>query len=344
MTVYSYSRVNTYFTCPAQFKFRYLDKTPSPVAEGVELFLGSRFHESMEFLYHQIPQRIPTVNEVLAYFDNHWKNLWEQAVEKQKKRGFSTTLRIVQPGQTPDDYFQKGRLFLENYYHHYHPFDQDKTEGIEMKVLFNLDPKGEFQMQGYLDRLGRDEEGVLWIHDYKTSSRKLSAEDAKSEDQLALYQLGLEQNPKFGPKEKVKLIWHFVAFEKDQVVAERNPRELGWLKEKYVSKIQTIEKAKSYPTKPGVLCSWCEYLTLCSEGKTWVENRKKGDPKSAPKPAEIAASPAPPPLAGVPGAPTGDSLPGKAPVDPWTVPKPEPKAKSRRASRLAISSDQLPLF
>ena len=61
MTVYSYSRVNTFFTCPAQFKFRYIDRLPSPSPEGVELFMGSRFHEAMEFLYHQVPGRVPTV-------------------------------------------------------------------------------------------------------------------------------------------------------------------------------------------------------------------------------------------------------------------------------------------
>src|SRR5258708_5424695 len=266
MPIYSYSRVNTYFTCPAQFQFRYIEKRPSPVAEGIELFLGSRFHETMEFLYHQIPQRIPTVNELMEFFKNHWDNHWKQALQKQKDRNFNDTLRVVNQAQTIEDYYQKGQLFVENYYHQYHPFDQDKTEGIEQRVAFDLDPKGQYKMQGFIDRLGRDDEGTLWIHDYKTSSRKLSEEDVKNEDQLALYQIGLAQTPQYGAKEKIKLIWHFVAFEKDQVVSERNPKELGWLKEKYISKIQTIEKAKTFSTKPGVLCQWCENLSYCSDG------------------------------------------------------------------------------
>ena len=219
MTLYSYSRVNTYYTCPAQFQFRYIEKRPSPVAEGIELFLGSRFHETMEHLYHQVPQKIPKVNELMDFFKKHWESHWQQALQKQKDRNFTESLRVVNASQTIEDYYQKGQLFLENYYHQYHPFDQDKTEGIETRVAFNLDPKGEYKMQGFIDRLGRDDEGVLWIHDYKTSSRKLSQEDVKNEDQLALYQIGLSQNPQYGPKEKIKLIWHFVAFEKDQVVS-----------------------------------------------------------------------------------------------------------------------------
>ena len=286
MTIYSYSRVSTFYNCPAQFKFRYIDRTPSPAPEGIELFLGSRFHETMEYLYGELPKRVPTVNELMDYFKKHWETHWKEALLKQKERNFAQTLRVVQDSKTVEDYFQKGQLFVENYYHQYQPFDQDKTEGIETKVAFNLDDRGQYKMQGYIDRLGRDDEGVLWIHDYKTSSRKLSAEDVKNEDQLALYQIGLQQDTQFGPQEKIKLIWHFVAFEKDQVVSERNPKEINWLKQKYISKIQTIEKTKEFQTRTGPLCQWCEFLSLCADGKAWMEKRgkKMEAPGLSPKP------------------------------------------------------------
>ena len=119
MTVYSYSRINTYFTCPAQFQFRYIEKRPSPEAEGIELFLGSRFHETMEFLYSQLTQRVPTVREMLEFFKTHWEYQWQDALKKQKTRNFKQPLRIVQKSQTVEDYFQKGHLFVENYYHQY---------------------------------------------------------------------------------------------------------------------------------------------------------------------------------------------------------------------------------
>jgi putative RecB family exonuclease len=341
MTIYSYSRINTYFTCPAQFQFRYLEKRPSPVAEGIELFLGSRFHETMEFLYHQVPKRIPTVNEMVDYFRNHWEKHWQQSLQKQKDKNFKETLRIVNEGQSAEDYFQKGLLFVENYYHQYHPFDQDKTEGIELRVAFDLDSQGQYKMQGFIDRLGRDDEGTLWIHDYKTSSRKISQEDVKTEDQLALYQIGLSQNPKYGAKEKIKLIWHFVAFEKDQVIGERNPKEIGWLKEKYVAKIQTIEKAKSFPTKPGVLCGWCEFLTVCKDGLSFVDNRKKQREKTA-LPVEISSSPGNAEVS--PLSPSGG--PQEGPVGEAKVSAPAvlaaPMKKRRNFS--PVSPDQLPLF
>ena len=342
MTIYSYSRINTFFTCPAQFQFRYIERRPSPVAEGIELFLGSRFHETMEFLYQQIPTRVPTVNELVDYFKNHWGFHWQDALQKQKQKGFKETLRIVQEGPTVEDYFQKGMLFTENYYHQYHPFDQDQTEGIELKVAFNLDPKGQFKMQGYIDRLGRDSEGTLWIHDYKTSSRKMSEEDARSEDQLALYQIGLSQNPHYGAKETFKLLWHFVAFEKDQVVSERSPKEIEQLKKRYISKIETIEKAKSYPTKTGVLCQWCEFLTVCTDGQKWVENKKKNaEAQTASKPAKEKTLPAP---QSEPIAPPVASAPVVAASPVHFSPQGGTKAGRKKKPLAAVSPDQLKLF
>ena len=235
-----------------------------------------------------------------------------------------------------EDYFQKGQLFLENYYHQYHPFDQDKTEAIEMKVTFDLDPQKQYRMQGFIDRLGRDDEGVLWIHDYKTSSRKMSEEDVKNEDQLALYQIGLSQHPRYGAKEKIKHIWHFVAFEKDQVVGERNAREIEWLKQKYVTKIKTIEKAKDYPTKTSALCGWCEYLPLCADGQAAVEKKRvlkeekasqNGEPVRPGKASKVVADKPP-----VEAAPAAVSAPNELAM------------KARRRKAPFVSQDQLSLF
>ena len=340
MPVYSYSRINTYFTCPTQFQFRYLERRPSPVAEGVELFLGSRFHETMEFLYGQLPKRIPSVNELMDFFKKHWENHWKAVLHKQKEKNYAEPLRIVQESQSVEDYFQKGQLFVENYYHKYHPFDQDKTEGLELKVAFDLDSQGKYKMQGFLDRLARDPDGTLWIHDYKTSSRKMSAEDARYEDQLALYQMGLQQSPAYGPKEKIKLAWHFVAFENDVVVSERNAKEIEWLKKKYVSKIETIEKAREFPTKTGVLCRWCEYLSVCADGTTWVKDHEK---------SKVLENQSPPKMA-EPQAPDTTRTLSKAPIEvplasSPVVFSPTPGAVRKNRRHLTTASpDQLSLF
>ncbi|MBU1656572.1 MAG: PD-(D/E)XK nuclease family protein [Candidatus Omnitrophica bacterium] len=46
MTVYSYSRINTFKSCPMKFKFQYVDRIKTD-DKGIEAFMGSRVHDSM---------------------------------------------------------------------------------------------------------------------------------------------------------------------------------------------------------------------------------------------------------------------------------------------------------
>ena len=44
MTIYSHSRLEAFKSCPLKYKFNYIDKIKRE-EEGIEAFLGSRFHE-----------------------------------------------------------------------------------------------------------------------------------------------------------------------------------------------------------------------------------------------------------------------------------------------------------
>lgn len=278
-TLYSYSRVGSFFTCPTQYAHRYIHKTPSPSPQGIELFMGSRFHDAMEFLYGELPKRLPDLPEVLSKFDQAWSDSFKEVQSRQKQQGYETPLRINREGETVQDYYERAKSYVESYYGKYAPFDQDETLAVEKRVLFSLDPAGQYKMQGYIDRLSRTPDGTLWVHDYKTGSRKLSKEDARNEDQLALYQLGLAQDPAFR-KDPVKLAWHFVAFEDDTVQSERGEKELDFLKKKYVNKIQAIEKAKDFAPLTSALCGWCDFLKLCPDGQKAVAQRAERKAKA----------------------------------------------------------------
>lgn len=273
-TVYSYSRISTFETCPAQFSFRYIQRTPPPVPEGVELFLGSRFHETMEHLYREVQAgQTPTVESLLAYYRAICEEKWKEAARKAKQMGWNEPIRITRSNKDMRYYFERGERFIRNYYNRYYPFDQEETLELEYKVLFALDDQGCFKMQGFIDRLSRDKEGVLWIRDYKTSSRK-HADGGSAEDQLALYQAGLAQDPRFRDVKKVRLAWHYVADSRDDLVTlEKTPGEIEELKKTYIQKIIRIETARDFPPTPSTLCGWCEYLDLCPAGQEFLKRR-----------------------------------------------------------------------
>lgn len=349
MTIYSYSRIQCFLTCPAQFEHRYLRRTPSPVAEGVELFMGSRFHEAMEFLYDPTREGLPpTLQETLAEYHRCWDKALAMNVAKQKAMGYPEPVRISKEGLSLDDYRKKAEGFIENHYRKYHPFNWDRTEAIEMKVVFKLDAAGKYQMMGYIDRLALDPEGTLWVHDYKTSSRKMTVEEAASEDQLALYMLGLRQIEKYR-NVPIRLQWHFVAFEQDEVVSDRTPDDLKVLRDRYVRHIQRIESAREFNTNTSALCGWCEFLTLCPDGQAAVAARARRaqeragafpQVESLPTPAEVVASPTASPEPAAP--PANPETPKKVEPRPLVVTEDVPPHRPGRPRK--TDSDQLPLF
>jgi len=60
----------------------------------------------------------------------------------------------------------------------------------------------------------------------------------------------------------VKLIWHYLAFDKD-LVSTRSPADIQSLIERTKALIDEIESAQDFPPQESRLCDWCEYPDLC---------------------------------------------------------------------------------
>ena len=70
---FSHSSIQTFKKCPAQFKFRYIDKIHKK-DEGIEAFLGKRVHESIEYLYERVKSgHTPLLDEILKVHRSLWK-------------------------------------------------------------------------------------------------------------------------------------------------------------------------------------------------------------------------------------------------------------------------------
>lgn len=251
--LYSHSRLNTFQNCPLQFKHRYIDKTEVEICEGIEAFMGSRVHETMEKLYSDLHHtKLPSLKELISYYENLWEKNWNDDIV------------INHEGLTQMHYFNLGKKCIENYYNKYKPFDSGKCLAIEKRVEVDLDGTGKYKLQGYIDRLDEAGEGVYEIHDYKTSAKLPEEKELHEDRQLALYSIAVKEM--FSDAKKVELVWHYVAFDKE-MRSNRTKEDLENLKSEIISIIKEIEKEKEFLPKKSALCSWCPYMEICPEWK-----------------------------------------------------------------------------
>jgi putative RecB family exonuclease len=245
MPTYSHSRLSTFEQCPLKYKFAYVDNI-KVAGQSVEAFMGQRVHEVLEKLYENVKmQKVPSIKTLLAYYDAVWKKSWNE------------NITIVKKEYKEEDYKKVGEVCIINYYSRYSPFDQDTTLATEKRILIELE--GERKLQGYIDRLSFNN-GVYEIHDYKTSNSLPMQEQADSDRQLALYTIAVKEG--FKDADKVKLVWHYLAFNRD-MASERTDKQLEELKKETVKLIKRIEETKEFNPVVSKLCSYCEFREIC---------------------------------------------------------------------------------
>jgi putative RecB family exonuclease len=138
MPTYSPSRLATYEYCPQKYKLNYIERIKPPEAEeGIEAFLGSRVHETLEKLHKELVLTIlNTLEELLGYYDSQWERNWHDHVV------------IMKEGFTKTHYHDSGKQAITQYYGRYYPFRHSITLATEYRVKFKING---FSIQGVID-------------------------------------------------------------------------------------------------------------------------------------------------------------------------------------------------
>lgn len=259
MVIYSHSRLSTFEKCPYKFKLRYIDKIIPEVEQTIESHLGKCVHDALEWLYKHIKDKkpIPSLDNVIIYYSERWQ------------RDYTPEFLIVRQEYTAKDYFNKGIQFILNYYQKYYPFD-DNTLDVEKKILIDLNGKGKYKIQGYIDRLSMDlKTGEFIVHDYKTANFLPSQEQMDQDRQLALYSIAIKEL--YGNDKKVCLTWHYLAHD-IKICSWRTDQQIEKLKRDTMKLIDEIESTTKFPTYISKLCDWCEYKSICP---AWNADKQK---------------------------------------------------------------------
>ena len=265
---FSYSSLQSYKKCPAQFHFRYIERIFKN-DEGIEAFMGKRVHETIEYIYNQKKSGINlSIDKITEYYHSLWENKWHGsiAIVNRNILPMDREKNIPQWKKYAAFYFRIGEKCLTKFYSLNHPFDEN-VYANEYEIDFLIKSNSDYRIKGIIDRLDIDENGNWIIHDYKTGKRSYNQKEADQDMQLGLYQIGLEKT-KINIKD-VLLVWHFLQQSKENILvySRRSKSDLEKIVKKIVNLIDEIRlkqlNNEKFLARKSILCNWWYYWQEC---------------------------------------------------------------------------------
>lgn len=238
----SYSQIETYETCPLQYRFRYVQQIPVPPSAAKTF--GDTIHKTLKDFYQLVKEgKKPKEEVLLDLYRKNWSPLGYAGKSHEKKAK------------------AEGEKILKNFYRQGYN-SENKPKFLEQVFTIRVSPN--LKIGGKIDRI--DEiEGGLEIIDYKTGrpwdQKKIDESLQMTVYALAVTSLGIwTQDP-----EKILLSFYFLETG-EKKSTKRTASQLQLAKKELINKAKEIAKSDFSP-KPSSLCDFCEYRMLC---EAWV--------------------------------------------------------------------------
>jgi len=231
ITYLSYSQLETFKTCPLQYKYRHILKIPVPPRAA--LTFGDTIHKTLHAFYALVRAgNHPTKNDLLRLLEDHWSPVGygDKAYEgKMKERGKALLTGFFEKGYDPNI------------------VPRALEEPFKIKITPTL------TLGGKIDRIDTLTDGTTEIIDYKTGTMP-KTRNAESDLQLTVYALA-------GGAEKVKVSFYFL---EDQIKlsATRTSQQLVQARKDIAQKAEEMGRSDFRPT-PGKHCDFCEFRLIC---------------------------------------------------------------------------------
>lgn len=239
----SVSKAKTFADCKKKFKFNYIEKLPQKEWE---------FHTFGKFCHKVLEDfHLAYIAGSLKPFNVEIKTAWDAAM---KEFGSSMSKDMV----------TECYEIIHNYLKLVSKQKDDVKNVIACEKGFNLNIDDRVLLNGFIDRLQVDEDGILHVCDYKTS--KSDSYLKNDYFQLLTYAYVLcAEDPTI---KKVRGSYIMLRHNFQYITKEFDIEEIIAIKDKYLSYADQIQSEEQYPANPTRLCSYCSYLDMCPEGKS----------------------------------------------------------------------------
>lgn len=258
----SYSALETFSTCPAKYKFQYIDRISIPKSK--EAVFGTIVHECLKQFHNPSQALPPQEDDLLKCFTDKWDS------------------SVYQDSQEEAFAFHQGIGLLKRYYSQNQGKDFNIVS-LETLIAVPIQDGQEYhQVTGKIDRVDKLDDGSFEVIDYKTAKKMPAQKFVDDNFQLAIYHLGLLHRwPSLQQAKKpIKLTLYFLKHGEMLSTLKKNP-ETSETKEKILDLIKQIQQSNFQP-KPNPLCDWCPYQPHCSLHKhKFIQEQTVDDKKIA---------------------------------------------------------------
>jgi RecB family exonuclease len=233
----SFSRVDTYRTCPLKFRFGYVDKLPS--APSPHLSWGSSIHAALEAWWDSKLPAAPPVEVLLQGLFDGWDDSGFADMDRTEKL----------------QWYAHAQDVLRRHHERYAP---TYVPAVATEEWFAIDLGDDIEVVGSIDHVARTADGGIAIVDWKTNRKAKPAKYVKGSLQLAIYALAARelwgQDPEWVALDFV-VPGVRVTVPREEIDTEAALRT--------IRDVAGRIRAEAFGPTPTKLCGWCDYRSLC---------------------------------------------------------------------------------
>ncbi|HET6667279.1 MAG TPA: PD-(D/E)XK nuclease family protein [Intrasporangium sp.] len=241
------SRASDFMTCPMLYRFRVIDKLPSPPTAATAR--GTLVHAVLERLF-DLPTSERTLDAAVALVPREWERIATEEPEM-------LSLLAEHDGRT-DEWFSGAGALLQTWFG---LEDPTRLEPAERELYVETEVDG-LVLRGYVDRLDVAPNGAMRVVDYKTGRSPSERFEGKALFQMKFYALVL-----WRLRGQIPQLLQLVYLGNGEIVRyQPDVQDLLGVERKIKALWAAIERAAQlgdWRPSPSRLCDWCEHRSLC---------------------------------------------------------------------------------
>ena len=248
--VLSPSSLNSYLACPRNFLYTHILQIPVYDKDWNNANYGSAIHKTLELT-------IQKAKEIGAYLSkDEICDLFVKCLAQQK----------FPSKEIREQYIQRGKKSLCEYYHHFIETNPDSIEATELQLKYV--PLEDNFLKGFIDRVEKLSDGTFALYDYKTGTAKPKSQITDGGNyqhylnQLRFYKLAFETQNSGSKVSRVGLI--FVEDVGGSFYATLTEDDNTHIKEQILNTYKNLKELNFDCTKDEKQCEFCNYKQLCS--------------------------------------------------------------------------------